>query len=231
MAMSDTTADDADLLDRAPTDGAALEAFYRRYVRQVTGFAARRCGSAADVADAVAETFDRLLRSARRYDPDRGPVASFVFAIAASTIADQYRRNARQRSLATRLRGRDLLVDDDVARIETAIDAAQALATLAPALAALPADQSEVLHLVADGLSPTEAARELGISPNAARIRLSRARGRVRTHPAADAVYPAAEPVEAPEASEVPGAAEATEPAETGRAADGTPTYPSSPRT
>ena len=228
MAMSDTTADDADLLDRALTDGAALEAFYRRYVRQVTGFAARRCASAADVADAVAETFDRLLRSARRYDPDRGPVASFVFAIAASTIADQHRRHARERSLVTRLRGRDLLDNDDVARIETAIDAAQALATLAPALAALPADQSEVLHLVADGLSPTEAARELGISPNAARIRLSRARSRVRTHLAADALYPAAEPMEAPG---VAGGNEATEPAGPGRVADGAPTYPPSPRT
>lgn len=221
-------ADDAVLLDRARTDGAALEVLYRRYVRQVTGFATRRCATAADVADAVAETFDRLLRSAHRYDPDRGAVASFVFAIAASTIADQHRRNARQRSLAGRLRGRDLLDDDDVARIETAIDAAQALAALAPALAALPADQSEVLHLVADGLSPTEAAHELGISPNAARIRLSRARGRVRTHPAAAMVHPAdpadpvAGPAEAPEAPEAP---------EAGRTADDTPTCPPSPTT
>jgi RNA polymerase sigma-70 factor (ECF subfamily) len=202
MGSPDVTSDDAALLGRAVTDAAALDALYRRYVQRVTGFATRRCATADDVADAVAETFDRLLRSAHRYDPDRAPVASFVFAIAASTIADQHRRTARQRSLAKRLRGHDLLDDDDVARIEAAIDAADAVTTLAPALAALPADQSEVLRLVADGLSPTEAARELGISPNAARIRLSRARGRMRTHAVAEDVpeeFPKAAAVDVPD--------------------------------
>src|SRR6266508_4382278 len=126
--------DDAALLSRAVGDFVALEALYRRYVRRVTAFAARRCATADDVADAVAETFDRLFRSAHRYDPDRGSVASFLFAIAESEVADQHRRVARQQALTARLRGRDLLDDDDVSRIETAIDASLSVTALEPAL-------------------------------------------------------------------------------------------------
>jgi RNA polymerase sigma-70 factor (ECF subfamily) len=191
MGSLDTTHDDAMLLRRAVEDDAALGTLYRRYVRRITAFAARRCVSADDVADAVAETFDRLLRSAHRYDATRGSVASFVFAVADSTVADQRRRAARRLALTTRLgdrarlRGHDLLDDDDIARIEAAIDAASSVAALTPALDALSDGEGDVLRLVADGLSPSEAAHELGITPNAARVRLARARRQIRSHPAA----------------------------------------------
>ena len=173
---------DAELVARAVDDLEALEVLYRRYVRRVAAFAARRCSTADDVADAVAQTFDRLLRSAHRYDPDRGTVASFVFAIAESEIADQRRRAARHAALVTRLKGRDLLDADDIDRAEAAIDAAGVVATLEPALDALPDGENEVLRLVAAGLSPSEAAARLDITPNAARVRLSRARRRMRHH-------------------------------------------------
>ena len=179
-AESASSADDVTLLHDAAGDHDALEALYRRYVQRITAFAARRCTSAHDVADVVAETFDQLLRSAHRYDPERGPVAAFVFAIAGSTVADLHRRSARQQALTDRLQGHDLLDDDDVARIESALDAARSVAALSPALDALSASDGRLLRLVADGLSPAEAADELGISPNAARTRLFRARRRVR---------------------------------------------------
>jgi RNA polymerase sigma-70 factor (ECF subfamily) len=181
MGRSDAE-DEADLLRRAVEEHEALAEIYRRYVRRVTAFAARRCTSADDVADVVAETFDRLLRSAHRYDPARGPVAAFVFSIAESRVFEQRRRAARQHRLRARLIGRDLLDEDDVARIDTALDAARSLAELEPALATLSTGEDEVLRLVADGLSPTEAARELGITANSARVRLHRARRHVLTH-------------------------------------------------
>lgn len=54
---------------------------------------------------------------------------------------------------------------------------------LEEALARLTRSEREVLELVAyDGLSPTEAANALEITPNAARLRLSRARRAVRTY-------------------------------------------------
>lgn len=183
MAMgSHDTATDEDLLARAPNDAVALEQLYRRYVRRVAAFAARRCASADDVADVVAQTFDRLLRIAHRYDRSRGPVASFVFTIASSEVADHHRRTARQQAVVARLAGRDLLDEDDVVRIEAAIDASQSVAALGDALDGLPEGQGEVLRLVAAGLTPAEAADRLGITPNAARVRLAKARRHLRAH-------------------------------------------------
>lgn len=72
-------ASDADLLTAMPHDLSAFEAFYDRYFERVTAFAARRCSSAEDVADVVAQTFVRLLSAAPRYDPARAQPAAFVF--------------------------------------------------------------------------------------------------------------------------------------------------------
>lgn len=44
-------ASDADLLAALSRDVTAFEAFYRRHVDQVAAFAAKRCATAADVAD------------------------------------------------------------------------------------------------------------------------------------------------------------------------------------
>ncbi len=174
-------ASDADLLVAASADATAFEAFYRRYVRRVAAFAAARCAGADDVADAVAQTFVRLLRAAGRYDPDRAEPAPFVLGIAANVIRDQQRRHRRQRLLVARLSGPELLDDDDIARVEAAIDAAQAAGDVRDAVAAVPPGEQAMLRLVADGRIPAEAARELGISPGAGWTRLSRARRRIRT--------------------------------------------------
>lgn len=186
MARSrDSEATDADLMVRLATDEGAFEALYRRYVRRVTAYAARRCWCPEDVADAVAQTFVRVLRQVDQYDPDRGSVVSFIFTLAGSEVADVRRRDSRQRALLDRVEAPALLSPDDVSRLEEVIDARRAVSALAPALATLPLAEAEVVRLVADGLTPTEAARTLAISPNAARVRLAPARRRLRDHAAA----------------------------------------------
>jgi RNA polymerase sigma factor (sigma-70 family) len=65
--------------------------------------------------------------------------------------------------------------------VEAAIDAARQTTHVQAALRAMPVRDREVLELVAYGqLSPSEAGLALGISPNAARLRLARARKRLR---------------------------------------------------
>jgi RNA polymerase sigma-70 factor (ECF subfamily) len=178
--------DDAELFARAEHDVAALEALYRRHVRRVAAYAAGRCSSADDVADVVAQTFVRLLAAAGRFDPARGEPEAFVLGIAANVVRDLHRLTTRQRALDARMSAAELLDADDTARIDAAIDAARAASTARRALDAMPPGEGDVLRLVAQGASPGEAAAVLGISPGAARVRLSRARHRIRTRLATD---------------------------------------------
>jgi RNA polymerase sigma factor (sigma-70 family) len=189
MRLAEPT-DDAALLAAASHDVAAFEEFYLRYVRRVTAFAARRCPSADDVADVVAQTFLRLIGAAERYDPQRSEPASFVFGIAANVIRELGRGHSRRRDLISKLTGRDLLDGDEIERIETAIDAGRQARGLLDAMDAIPPVEQEMLHLVAAGRTPSQAAKELGITPTAARVRLSRARRRMREHVAETPIHP-----------------------------------------
>jgi RNA polymerase sigma factor (sigma-70 family) len=183
-------ATDAELLAALPDDVGTYEEFYRRHVRRVTAFAAKRCSCAEDVADVVAVTFVRLLGAARRYDPDRGEPAAFVMGIAANVIRDQERREARHQALVSKLSTRDQLDDDDVERIDAAICAAQLTADMRDALSAIPPGEQEMLRLLAGGHTQAQAAARLGISAGAGRVRLTRARQRLRqdinAHPDAE---------------------------------------------
>jgi RNA polymerase sigma factor (sigma-70 family) len=178
---------DAERLAAVPDDVAAYEDFYRRHVRRVTAFAAKRCSCAEDVADVVAVTFVRLLGAARRYDPARGEPAAFVMGIAANVIRDQQRRDARQQALVSKLSTRDRLDGDDVDRIDAAIIAAQLAGDMSAALSAIPPGEQDMLRLVARGHTQAQAAAQLGISNGAGRVRLTRARQRLRQHIDADA--------------------------------------------
>ena len=173
--------DDGELLLRATGDMAAFEAVYRRFVGNVTAFAVTRCTSAADVADVVAQTFVRLLHVADRYDPDRGEPVTFILTIAANAVHDLHKGSQRRRLLVDRLAGRDLLDADETERVEAALDAARAAGAAEAALAAGPASEEELVRMVASGASPSEAALALGISPGTARVRLFRARRRLRS--------------------------------------------------
>lgn len=179
--------DDGALLLRVAADAAAFEALYRRYVGRVTAFAVTRCASAADVGDVVAQTFVRLLRVGERYDPDRGTPSAYVFAVAGGVVRDHYRADRRQQALVHRAAGRELLSSDEIERLESAIDAARLAPDVEDALEGVAAGDGQVLRMVADGASPSDAARELGITPGAARLRLFRARRHVRSRLAATA--------------------------------------------
>jgi RNA polymerase sigma-70 factor (ECF subfamily) len=144
---------------------ALFEATYdpvRRYVhrRGVTG------GSADDI---VAETF---VVAWRRFGdvPDDDPLP-WLLAVARNLWLNQRRSERRYRALIGRLPpplpAPPPAEPDDV----TAVRAA---------LAALDADDQEVLRLLAwDGLSSARAARVLGCSAGAVRVRLHRARQRL----------------------------------------------------
>jgi RNA polymerase sigma factor (sigma-70 family) len=174
---TDSELADDELLGRLPADPAAFEVFYRRHVDRVIGFAARRVREPADVADLVAATFVTVLTSAGSYDRQRGEPGAWLLGITARLIANARRRRVRESAATARIAGRRLIDQGDIERLEERIDAARASQAVLAAMDGLRPRSREALLLVgAEGLRPAEAARVLGISPAAFRMRLSSAR-------------------------------------------------------
>jgi RNA polymerase sigma-70 factor (ECF subfamily) len=83
---------DGELIQRAATgDRSAFEDLYHRYARPVFGLALRRLGDRGRAEDAVQETFASIWRSAASYQPDRGPGAPWLYAVARNAIVDRAR--------------------------------------------------------------------------------------------------------------------------------------------
>lgn len=174
---------DAELLAAAARgDGESFSVFFRRYARPVTLYAVRRCRDPHDVGDLVSDTFLIALQAAGRYVPQTDTALPWLFGIARRVLARHRRRRASARRLAVKAGNVEPLVTgDEVDAVASAIDAARQREAIERALEELSEGEREVFLLVAyDGLTPTEASVVLGVSPNAARLRLSRARKRMR---------------------------------------------------
>jgi RNA polymerase sigma factor (sigma-70 family) len=168
---------DQELLGSLNADPAAFELFYRRHVDRVVGFAARRLPDAADVADVVATTFLTVLTSSASYDPQRGEPTAWLLGITHRLIAGSARRSRKHAALVTKIAGSRLLDSDDIDRLEERIHAEQSARTVIDAVNQLKPNARDALLLVGvEGLTPTEAAQVLGISPANFRMRLSAAR-------------------------------------------------------
>lgn len=175
--------DDTQLLARTSRgDADAFAAFFRRHERPIAAFAIRRCHDADEVADVVSETFLVALRRAGDFRPERDDALPWLYGIAANVLRDRRRaRDVRRRLLRRLGTATPSLTADESAAIETAIDASRSADELRGALLTVPAGERAVFELVAlEGLTPAEAAQALDLTQNAARLRLSRARRRLR---------------------------------------------------
>jgi RNA polymerase sigma factor (sigma-70 family) len=172
-----TETNDRDLLAALAVDPRAFEAFYRRHVDRVIGFAARRLRDPDDVADVVATTFLTVLSAVGSYDPQRGEPVAWLLGITGRLIADRARRSQRDLALTSKIAGRRLLDSDDIERLEERIAAEQSADAVMAAVRRLKPRDREALMLVGvDGLTPTQAAGVLGISAPNFRMRLTAAR-------------------------------------------------------
>lgn len=117
---------------------------------------------------------------------------SWLYGLAGNVAAGMFRRAAREVAAHQRLAGRTLLDPDDYARVEERIDAARVLRRVYHAMQQLDEADRRLLELVAvDGLTTGQAADALRISAVAARVRLVRARRRLRSVLSVDRPHPA----------------------------------------
>lgn len=187
---------DAELLLAARTDRDAFEELYRRHNAAVIGFAIRRSRKPEEVVDLTGAVWLEVLASLHRFDPALGDPIAWIIGIAANLCAAERRRRAREGELLRRLNGRRALSEDDHLRIEQALDAAAIVPDLMRALAALPGAERVAAEMVfVDGLTPSEAANALGVEAPTLRMRLARARRKLRAA-APDAREPAVPMIE-----------------------------------
>jgi len=177
---------------------AEFEALYRANVALVTAYFARRSCDPQTVADLTADTFVQAITSFATFDPRKGTPRAWVFGIARRIYAAHCEVHSQQRSKVERLVGRRELTTDEVGDLIDRIDAERAGRALVTGLTTLPAADRAVVELVdLAGLQAKEAARVLGIAPGALRMRLMRARARLRKAADPDlapGIDPASEP-------------------------------------
>ncbi|MFT4229477.1 MAG: sigma-70 family RNA polymerase sigma factor [Microbacterium sp.] len=145
---------------------------FRGLYNDVLRFMERRVADREDAAELAADVFRVAWQ---KYDPQQETSRSWLFAVARNTILDYYRRTGRRDAATQRLiaqtatdqGGRDPAEGDDHPVTE--------------ALALLPEHMQEILRLrYWEGLDIGEIATVLGITTPTARVRLHRARSRVR---------------------------------------------------
>lgn len=158
-----------------------FEGLYRANVAAVTAYFARRTADPHEVADLTSDTFVTAITSAGSFDPVKGTVRSWIFGIARHVYAAHCEAHGRQQDRLLRLAGRRDLEADHLGELIDRIDAERAGRSLIAGLAELPdADRALVELVDIVGLAPKEAAAALGVTSGAARIRLMRARARLR---------------------------------------------------
>jgi len=87
----------------------AFERLYAEHAQDLYGFLRYRTGDAALTEDLLADTFERVLRARRRFDPRRASEKTWLYAIALNCLSDSVRRrSAESRALERVAAGPDM---------------------------------------------------------------------------------------------------------------------------
>jgi RNA polymerase sigma factor (sigma-70 family) len=166
---------DEDLVARLRQgDASAFDTIYERYEKRLFSFLVRLSGEPDVAQDLAQETWMKLAQMAPALREDTA-LATLLFTIARNAFIS-HRRWAMLDVTRLVTFGMALL-DAEEPSPESRHEDAQAIASLERALAALPFASREVLLLTGvEGMAQDEVAHVLGISYDAVRQRLSRAR-------------------------------------------------------
>ncbi|MFD1540590.1 RNA polymerase sigma factor [Nonomuraea guangzhouensis] len=150
---------------------ARFEAVYRGTYEQMLGYALRRCASAEDAADVVAETYMIAWRRVSEL-PDGEAARMWLYGVARKVLANHHRGERR------RAAWHEAFVAE-ARRLQSVADRSPESEAVAEVIAQLSEADREVLILALwEDLDPGRIAEVLGCSRNAVRIRLYRARRR-----------------------------------------------------
>lgn len=185
-ARFDTAAPDTELLAAARSgDKAALEALLDRHQAQVYRFGMKMCRHPEDAQDVLQETLLAMARGVRDF---RGAssISTWLYTVARSFCIKKRRGRkftAEQTSLDASGASDGAVISDPARAPDEVVSGKQLEVALESAIRALEPAYREVLLLRdVEGLSAAEVAEVLGVSVQAVKSRLHRARVAVRAH-------------------------------------------------
>ena len=179
-------------------DTAALETLLLRYQPHLYRFGLRMCGNVHDAGDVAQESLISMARSLRNFRGESS-VSSWLYTIARRFCIKKRRRSkfapAREESLDSPGADADHRLADPAPSPEEQATNRELATVLTRAIDALELSHREVLVLRdVEGLSAPEVAKILGVSVDAVKSRLHRARVAVRQELAPLFARPAIEP-------------------------------------
>lgn len=161
--MDEFESDEALMLRVQAEDRQAYALLHARFRERLFAFLLRRTGARAEAEEALQETWLRVYRFRTRYDPKR-PFKPWLYAIATNAGRDAKRPQP------------DLfLLEEQPGEPSPLRD------LVTSALAALDPEDRRLLLLAIEGFESAEIGEMLGITAGAVRVRLTRARARIRT--------------------------------------------------
>jgi RNA polymerase sigma-70 factor, ECF subfamily len=176
--------DEAELLERARSgQPAALEQLLERHQAQIYRFGLRMCRDSRDAEDVLQDTLLTVARGVRDFRGSSS-ISTWLYSIARSFCVRKRRKSkfAPKESEAS-LDGAAQNVPDPGGTAEDALASKQVERALEQAIEALEPMYREVLLLRdVEGLTAAEVARVTGVSVQAVKSRLHRARLAVRAH-------------------------------------------------
>lgn len=157
---------------RSTDDDERLTRLYMDTRKDLLAFLLRRCATAEDAADCLAETY-RVAWEKRERIPSGHDGRPWLFGVARNAAREARRGGERRAATSHALAA----AAESFYTVATPED--NALDTALSELSEL--DREIVMMLSTDGLPSREVASILGLSPNAVRIRAHRARTKLRT--------------------------------------------------
>ena len=141
-----------------------IEQIYTEYGGKIMGYIRARIRNTADAEDLCSEVYEKILRKADDFDPEKASLNTWIFTITRNTVIDHFRRTKPTEELDENLSD-NIELDADLLNQEN-------MTELAAALRKLPQQLMDIIVLrYYDGKPLTEIAEMMNLSYGAVKLR------------------------------------------------------------
>lgn len=174
---------DAQLLRASARDAEAFGLFYDRHASGLATFFVRRTADRTLAADLTSETFAQAFAHRRRYRDTGDPASAWLYTIAQRQLNEYFRQQRVSKTYRDRLGVEPQACPNDFESVDELDELQSRLPALQEAFSTLTVASAEAVTLrIGHGWSYRRLADQLGCTPAAARVRVSRALTQLEQH-------------------------------------------------